>query len=135
MCCICKHCPLVLSWATTVHKFQGFEAGFDEDDTVNYIIADINNLTWESPGTAYVVTSRAKTIGQVTESTPYPKRSNLFFDGTICEDRFMNGTVRVMEKDALQSRRGKRGLDTSIREAATQEQDKKLRLQRNARHS
>ena len=34
-CCSVKYCPLVLAWATTVHKFQGFEAGFDEKDQIN----------------------------------------------------------------------------------------------------
>ena len=41
-CCNARYCPLVLVWATTVHKFQGFEAGFAEYDS----IADINSLEW-----------------------------------------------------------------------------------------
>jgi len=92
-CCIVRYCPLVLAWATTIHKFQGFEAGFDVDDHINYIIADINNIAWEQkkPGTAYTVASRAKTIGTVSKETPYPKDSNLFFDGQISSDRFMYG--------------------------------------------
>ena len=62
-CCNAKYCPLVLAWATTIHKFQGFEAGFEPHDTINRIIADISTLDWEklNPGTAYVVASRAKT--------------------------------------------------------------------------
>ena len=89
-CCHATYCPLVLAWATTVHKFQGFEAGFSEKDSVNYIIADINSLEWEkmNPGTAYVVASRAKTIGHVTDNCPYPKDSNLFFTGTMFKRRF-----------------------------------------------
>ena len=31
----------------TVHQFQGFEAGFEVDDHINYIVADINNIAWE----------------------------------------------------------------------------------------
>ena len=89
-CCNARYCPLVLAWATTVHKFQGFEAGFDEDDNVNYIIADINTLDWEKshPGTAYVVASRAKTIGKVTADIEHPTKSNLFFTGTMGTRRF-----------------------------------------------
>lgn len=89
-CCHASFCPLVLAWATTVHKFQGFEAGFSEKDSVNYIIADLNSLDWEkkNPGTAYVVASRAKTIGHVTEDCRYPRDSNLFFAGTMYTRRF-----------------------------------------------
>ena len=46
-CCSACYCPLVLAWATTIHKFQVFEAGFDENDTINYILADINTLNWK----------------------------------------------------------------------------------------
>lgn len=31
-CCQVTYCPLVPAWATTIHKFQGFEAGFDKND-------------------------------------------------------------------------------------------------------
>ena len=89
-CCHAVYCPLELCWATTVHKFQGFEAGFDDDDNINHIIADIDNLAWEKtcPGTAYVVASRAKSIGQVTKEEMYPTKSNLFFIGTLGSHRF-----------------------------------------------
>ena len=95
-CCNARYCPLVLAWATTVHKFQGFEAGFEKDDHINHIIADINNLNWEKqhPGTAYVVASRAKTIGQVTEDIEYPTMSNLFFTGTMGTKRFKKMPVQ-----------------------------------------
>ena len=96
-CCIATYCPLVLAWATTIHKFQGFEAGFDESDDINYIIANINNLAWEKnhPGTAYTVTSRAKTIGAKTPNTPHPLNSNLFFEGQIGSQRFTNISKKV----------------------------------------
>lgn len=92
-CCLCRFCPLELAWATTVYRFQGFEAGFADDDWIKYIVANIGELAWEQskPGTAYMVTSRAKTIGKVTKDNPYPKDSNLFFDGQISRDRFLNG--------------------------------------------
>lgn len=50
----------------------------------------MNNLDWEklNPGTAYVVTSRAKTIGTITDSQTYPMNSNIYFDGQISEHRF-----------------------------------------------
>ena len=96
-CCIATYCPLVLAWATTIHKFQGFEAGFDESDDINYIIANINNLAWEKlhPGTAYTVTSRAKTIGAKTPDKPHPLDSNLFFEGQIGSQRFTNIAEKV----------------------------------------
>ena len=77
---------MVLAWASTVHKFQGFKAGFEETDQVRHIIANLNNLEWEKNhiGTAYVVTSRAKTIGHASD----PSKSNLFFDGQIGKPRF-----------------------------------------------
>ena len=84
------YCPLVLAWAATIHKFQGFEAGFDPNDTINFIIANLGGLDWEklNPGTAYVVASRAKTLGMVTDGVPYPINSNLFFEGQIGRTRF-----------------------------------------------
>ena len=86
-CCNARYCPLILALATTIHKFQGFEAGFGKDDHIKYIIADINTLNWEKlhPGTAYVVASRAKTIGKVKKDVQYPTMSNLFFVGTLGE--------------------------------------------------
>jgi len=89
-CCSVKYCPLVLAWATTVHKFQGFEAGFDEKDQINRIVANIGELDWEkiNPGTAYVVTSRARTIGTPTVDNPNPTDSALYFDGPIGIQRF-----------------------------------------------
>ena len=89
-CCNARYCPLVLAWATMVHKFQGFEAGFEKDNHIKRIIADINNFAWEKqhPGTAYVVASRAKTIGKVNKDVEYPIKSNLFFSGTRGEHRF-----------------------------------------------
>ena len=39
--------PLALDWAATVNKFQGFKAGFNKEDAINTIIANINNVSWE----------------------------------------------------------------------------------------
>ena len=89
-CCNAKYCPPITSWATTIHKFQGFEAGFETTDNIKRIIADISTLDWEkiNPGTAYVVASRAKTIGKHSSDNKYPIDSNLFFTGTIGAHRF-----------------------------------------------
>ena len=89
-CCTARFCPLELAYATTIHKFQGFEAGFDDGDTVKHIIADVNSLTQEkrAPGTAYVTTSRAKTIGTMTGNERYPMNSNIYFEGQVSEGRF-----------------------------------------------
>ena len=47
-CCVARYCPLVLSWAMTVHKFQGFEAGFDEDDNFNNSSSSSSNNSYEN---------------------------------------------------------------------------------------
>ena len=96
-CCTARYCPLILAWATTIHKFRGSEAGFGINGEIRYIIADINTLTWKKrcPGTAYVVASGEKTIGQVTTVNPYPNESNLFFEGSMGAHRF----TRCLYKD------------------------------------
>ena len=85
-----KYCPLVLAWATTVHKFQGFEAGVDGKDQINRIVADIGPLDWEEtiPGTAFVVMSQARTISNPTVDNPYPTDSTLYLDCQIGTQRF-----------------------------------------------
>ena len=87
-----EYCPLVSAWATTVHRFQGHEAGFDRKYQINRIVADIGPPDWEktNPGTAYVVTSRARTIGNPTVDNPYPIDSALYFDCPIGTQRFEN---------------------------------------------
>ena len=73
-CCSVKYCPFVLAWETIVHNFQGFEAGFDVKDQINQIVASKGPLDWEktNPGTTYIVTSQARTIGNLTVDNPYP---------------------------------------------------------------
>ncbi len=36
-CCLVTFCPLVPSWATMIHKFQGFEARFDKNDQFQHV--------------------------------------------------------------------------------------------------
>lgn len=88
-----RYCPLELSWATTIYKFQGFEAGFDKHDCTKRLIADIDDLKWEHkhPGTAYVATSRAKTIGKYdAKKNPNPLDTSLYFTGMMGRTRFKN---------------------------------------------
>ncbi len=44
-CCTVTYCPLVTAWATTIHKFQGFEAGFDPNDQFKHLIVGPGGLT------------------------------------------------------------------------------------------
>ena len=100
-CCTVKYCPLVPSWATTIHKFQGFEAGFDESDRFNYLIIDPGNLKWEQdcPGAFYVALSRAKSMGKYWPDTAHPKKSNIFWSGQgICYDRICKGSLKKGDK-------------------------------------
>ncbi len=46
-CCLVTFCPLVPSWATTIHKFQGFEAGFDKNDQFQYLIVNPGDIKTE----------------------------------------------------------------------------------------
>ena len=94
--CHAAYCPLKLCWAITVHKFQGFEAGFNKDDNINYIITDLNNLEWEkkNSGTAYVVARKAKSIGKLTKDEPYPMNYNFLFIGTLGPQRFEKCTYK-----------------------------------------
>jgi hypothetical protein len=121
-CCIARYCPLVVAYACTIHKFQGFEAGFDHGDTVSRIIADMSNLDWEKrqPGTAYVVTSRAKTIGTCTCDEPYPFNSNIYFDGSLGPYRFQKTLyknnnekcIHIQQRDAWVSLLNKKSAET-----------------------
>jgi hypothetical protein len=89
------YCPLVPAWTTTIHKFQGFEAGFDKNDQFKHLIVDPGNLTTKlpNPGIIYVALSRAKTIGTVTPNNFHPKDSAIFWTGSgICLNRVLNIT-------------------------------------------
>ena len=105
-CCNARYCSLILAWATTIHKFQGFKADIGKHDAIKHIIADINTLKWEKnhPGTAYVVASQAKTIGRATVESPYPRKSNLFFTGTLATKGLQNACTKRMERNAWQLR-------------------------------
>jgi hypothetical protein len=96
-CCKVTYCPLVPAWATTIHKFQGFEAGFDGNDQFKHLIVDPGDLTTkqQNPGILYVALSRAKTIGTVSPNKLHPKDSAIFWtDSGICTTRVLNITQK-----------------------------------------
>ncbi len=91
LCCTVTFCPLVTAWATTIHKFQGFEAGFDPNDQFKHLIVDPGNLTTkqQNPGILYAAMSHAKTMGQMTSNNCHPKDSTIFWTGLgICKTEF-----------------------------------------------
>lgn len=77
----------------------------------------------QHPGTAYVVASRAKTIGKVTKDVKYPTMSNLFFVGTLGERRFKECRLKengeecllVEQRDAWVTYLNSRVEDTKVR--------------------
>ena len=98
-----RYCPLELSLTTIVHYFQGFGAGFGVNVNINYNIADINTLHWEKkhPKTSYVVASKAKTIGQMTDDEQYPTKLNLLLTVTIGMHRFTHCHYRENREKCL----------------------------------
>ena len=81
-CCSAHFCPLVPAWASTIHKFQGFEAGKDDWDLIKTLIIDCGpiNAEWLTPGLLYVAASRGKTWGSMSKSNPRPTDSAIYFD-------------------------------------------------------
>jgi hypothetical protein len=96
-CCTVQYCPLVPAWATTIHKFQGFEAGKEQTDRVKQLVIDPGSIDWEQkcPGALYVALSRAKTMGSMTSANPHPKDSAIYWtsDG-MSERRITDGALR-----------------------------------------
>jgi hypothetical protein len=91
------YCPLVTARATKIHKFQGFDAGFDPNDQFKHLIVNPGNLTTkqQNPGTLYAAMSHAKTMGQMTPNNPHPKDSVIFWTGlVICKNRVLTITKK-----------------------------------------
>jgi hypothetical protein len=66
-----------------IHKFQGFEAGFDRNDQFQHLIINPGDIKSEQqqPGILYVAMSRAKNIGDMTNDTPNPRNSAVYWTG------------------------------------------------------
>ena len=102
-CCTVTWCPLEISWATTIHKFQGFEAGFDINDVFRHLIVDPGDLNWEQmcPGALYVALSRAKTMGTFRDDTSFPQDSAIYWYGSgLSTARILNGHLKKNTKKA-----------------------------------
>ena len=109
-CCSVRYCPLVLAWATTLHKFQGYEAGFEENDAINRLIINPGDHSTElkNPGMFYVAASRGKTFGKPTAEQQYPKDSAIYWAGPVSKHSIksvklkQNGDVSalVQKRDA-----------------------------------
>ena len=100
-CCNVTWCPLEISWATTIHKFQGFEAGFGVNDMFRHLIIDPGDMKWEQtcPGALYVALSRAKTMGTFTSDTEYPLDSAIYWYGSgISQFRILEGHMKNSKK-------------------------------------
>jgi hypothetical protein len=65
-CCSVTFCPLVPSWATTIQKFQGFEARFDRNDKFQHLIINPEDIKSEQkqPGILHIAMSCAKNNGR-----------------------------------------------------------------------
>jgi hypothetical protein len=90
-----------------IHKFQGFEAGFDEKDQCQHLIIDPGDIKSEQqqPGLLYVAISRVKTIGDMTQDVPHPKTSALYWTGSgMSVNRVLNGTTKKQQNTQGQER-------------------------------
>ena len=124
-CCTKDFVPLELSFATTIHKIQGLEAGpskpGDSMKAAESMIIDIGNKAFEHkcPGLFYVAATRGSSFGDGDFS-----KSSIFFRGQeITHDRLLNltktqtgqTTVRAKRRNAwvalLQSNVHTSGLD------------------------
>ena len=95
-CCSAIFCPLIPAWATTIHKFQGFEAGKDPWDAIQNLIVDCGDQSAENrcPGLLYFAVSRAKMLGEIVGYDSFPTDSALYFERNICNHRVMHCSTR-----------------------------------------
>jgi hypothetical protein len=96
-CCSVTFCPLVTSWATTIQKFQGFEAGFDKNDQFQHLIINPGDIKSEQqqPGILYVAMSHAKKMGDTTNDTPNPRNSAVYWTGSgMSKNRVLHSSTK-----------------------------------------
>jgi hypothetical protein len=96
-CCSVTFCPLVTSWATTINKFQGFEAGFDKNYQFQHLIINPGDIKSEQqqPGILYVAMSHAKTMGDMTNYTPNPRNSAVYWTGSgMSKNRVLHDSTK-----------------------------------------
>ena len=88
-CCAVKCCPLVLAWAMTIHKFQGFEAGPSIEDLVNHLLVDPGDMQFEhlALGVLYTALSRAKAIGMYNQGCPNYESCLYWIGANMSRDR------------------------------------------------
>lgn len=109
-CCSKTFVPLVLSYATTIHRCQGLTIGPSNSDSKSQNIAksmivDIGSRKFElaNPGLFYTAFSRVTTIGDGSKS-----QSSLFFTGdTVTDERLLKMTYKKdsNEKTIIAQRR------------------------------
>lgn len=84
--------PLHIAFAITIHRCQGMEAGFGEDDRWNRMVIDPSDELWERSqclGTGYVATSRGKTLG--SKNVMHPTDSAIYWTGpSVSVERLHN---------------------------------------------
>jgi hypothetical protein len=80
-----------------IHKFQGFEAGFDKNDQFQHLIINPGDIKSEQqqPGILYVAMSRAKTMGDMTNDTQNPRNSAVCWTGSgMSKNRVLHGSLK-----------------------------------------
>ena len=93
----------------TIHKFQGFGAGFDKKDMFQHLLVDPGNLKWEQTclGEFYVALSRAKTMGTFPSGMAFQQDSAIYWNGPgistarIREGHMKRGKEKVTKKRSV----------------------------------
>ena len=112
-CCTKDFIPLELSFATTIHKIQGLEAGpskpGDSMKAAESMIIDIGNKQFEHkcPGLFYVAATRGSSFGDGDFS-----KSSIFFRGEdITFDRLLNLTKTKTGQTTVRAQRRRAWVD------------------------